>query len=224
MCGNIKLLLENAVECEPRDSLSTVVYVALDGKFVGFVEIDDKIKTDAAQAIAELKGSGVEYTAMLTGDRRERAQAVANSVGLDGFDAELLPDEKLRIAESLKQRGKLIYVGDGINDAPVMTAADCAVSMGKVGSDAAIEASDIVLVSDNINLLPKGRKIAKGTRRLVIENIVGSLLVKAVIMALSVAIADFPLIVSVVADVGVMLLAVLNSLRTNLMGGSGKKH
>ncbi len=224
LCGNIKLLLENAVECEPRDSLSTVVYVALDGKFVGFVEIDDKIKTDAAQAIAELKGSGVEYTAMLTGDRRERAQAVANSVGLDGFDAELLPDEKLRIAESLKQRGKLIYVGDGINDAPVMTASDCAVSMGKVGSDAAIEASDIVLVSDNINLLPKGRKIAKGTRRLVIENIVGSLLVKAVIMALSVAIADFPLIVSVVADVGVMLLAVLNSLRTNLMGGSGKKH
>ena len=98
-----------------------------------------------------------------------------------------------------------------------MTVADCAVSMGKVGSDAAIEASDIVLVSDNLRLLPKGRKIAKGTRRLVIENIIGSLAVKIAIMALSIFIADFPLIISVVADVGVMLVAVLNAMRTNLI-------
>ncbi|MDE5728690.1 MAG: heavy metal translocating P-type ATPase, partial [Clostridia bacterium] len=111
----------------------------------------------------------------------------------------------------------LIYVGDGVNDAPVMTAADCAVSMGSVGSDAAIEASDVVIVSDNISLLPKGKKIAKATRRIVIQNIIGSLLVKLAIMALSVAIADFHLIVAVVADVGVMLLAVVNAMRTALI-------
>ena len=156
---------------------------------------------------------------MLTGDSAERAEGVAREAGLDGFKAGLLPDEKLAEAEKLKEKGKLLYVGDGINDAPVMTCADCAVSMGKVGSDAAIEASDVVLVSDNLSLLPKGRRIAKGTRRIVMQNIAGSLLVKAVIMILSVAIPNFtlPLIASVIADVGVMLLAVLNSMRTALI-------
>jgi Cd2+/Zn2+-exporting ATPase len=137
--------------------------------------------------------------------------------GLDGCSAHLLPDEKLEEAIKLKERGKLIYVGDGINDAPVMTCADCAVSMGKVGSDAAIEASDIVLVSDNLALLPKGRRIAKGTRAIVMQNILGSLLIKVVIMALDIAIPGFPLIVSVVADVGTMLIAVLNAMRTGLL-------
>ncbi|MBD5584758.1 MAG: cadmium-translocating P-type ATPase [Clostridia bacterium] len=217
LCGNGKLLKENGVACEERESVSTVVYVAYDGKFVGFIEIDDKIKEGAKECVEELKKQGITYTAMLTGDKKERAKIIAEKVGLDGCKAELLPDGKLEEATALKERGKLIYVGDGINDAPVMTCADCAVSMGKVGSDSAIEASDIVLVSDNLKLLPKGRKIAKSTRRLVIENIAGSLLVKAVIMALSVAIAGFPLIISVVADVGVMLLAVLNAMRTNLI-------
>lgn len=217
LCGNGKLLKENGVEYEERESLSTVVYVALAGEFVGFVEIDDRIKPDARETVEELKKSGVTSAYMLTGDRAERAACIAEKVGLDGYRAGLLPDEKLKKAVALKQNGKLIYVGDGINDAPVMTAADCAVSMGTVGSDAAIEASDIVLVSDNLKLIPKGRKIAKGTRRLVIENIIGSLAVKVAIMALSVAIAGFPLIVSVVADVGVMLVAVLNAMRTNLI-------
>ena len=128
-----------------------------------------------------------------------------------------MPDEKLAMAEKLKARGKLIYCGDGINDAPVMTVADCAVSMGKVGSDAAIEASDVVLVTDNLALLPKGRRIAKKTRRLVIENIVGSLAVKLAVMSLSVALAGFPLFVAVAADVGIMLVAVLNAMRANLI-------
>jgi len=154
---------------------------------------------------------------MLTGDNADRAESVAKQAGLDGVAAGLMPDQKLDEAVKLKQKGKLIYVGDGINDAPVMTAADCAVSMGKVGSDAAIEASDAVLVSDNLSALPKGRKIAKGTRRIVMQNIIGSLIIKAAIMVLDIAIPGFPLIVSVVADVGVMLVAVLNSMRTALI-------
>lgn len=217
LVGNGKLLEENGVDFPEKTSLSTVIYVAIAGKFVGFVEIDDKIKDGAFEALAELKKSGVAHTEMLTGDRTERAKLIADKLNLDGFKAELLPDEKLQRAIELKETGKLIYVGDGINDAPVMTAADCAVSMGKVGSDAAIEASDIVLVSDNLRLLPKGRRIAKGTRRLVIENIAGSLIVKVAIMALSVALPVFPLLAAIAADVGVMLVAVLNALRTNLI-------
>ncbi|MDE6597845.1 MAG: cadmium-translocating P-type ATPase [Clostridia bacterium] len=217
LCGNAKLLDESGVKFEKVKSVSTVVYVSLDKKFVGVVEIDDKIKSGAKEAVAALKAQGIQYTKILTGDSAERAESIAAEAGLDGCAASLLPDEKLAEAQKLKERGKLIYVGDGINDAPVMTVADCAVSMGKVGSDAAIEASDIVLVSDNLPLLPKGRKIAKGTRRIVFQNIFGSLLIKLAIMALDIAIVGFPLIVSVVADVGVMLIAVLNAMRTNLI-------
>ena len=221
LCGNGALLKENGVEFEKTESLSTVVYVALDGKAVGSIEIDDIVKSGAAEAVAQLKKQGIEHAVMLTGDLDARARKIAGEVGLDGYEAELLPDRKLEKATLLKSgdRGarQLMYVGDGINDAPVMTAANCAVSMGKVGSDAAIEASDIVLVSDNLSLLPKGKKIAKGTRRIVVENIVGSLAVKAAIMALSIAITPFPLIISIVADVGVMLVAVLNAMRTSLI-------
>jgi len=217
LCGNAKLLEENGVNFTPVQSASTLVYVAFNGEYTGVIEIDDSVKEGVKETIVWLKSQGVVYTEMLTGDLPERAAAVAKEAGLDGYKAALLPDEKLARAEELKEKGKLIYVGDGVNDAPVMTAANCAVSMGSVGSDAAIEASDVVIVSDNISLLPKGRKIAKGTRRIVIENIVGSLVVKLAIMALSVAISGFPLIISVVADVGVMLLAVLNSMRTSLI-------
>ena len=217
LCGNAKLLEENGVIFTRIQSVSTLVYVALGGEYVGVIEIDDKIKDGVADAVAQLKAQGVNYTAMLTGDNADRAESVAKQAGLDGVAAGLMPDQKLNEAVKLKQKGKLIYVGDGINDAPVMTAADCAVSMGKVGSDAAIEASDVVLVSDNLSALPKGRKIAKGTRRIVMQNIIGSLIIKAAIMVLDIAIPGFPLIVSVVADVGVMLVAVLNSMRTALI-------
>lgn len=217
LCGNAKLLTENGVEVSPCESLSTVIYVALGGEYVGCVEVDDAIKAGVKAAVTELKAGGVEYTAMLTGDSAARAESVAQEVGLDGCYYSLLPEQKLETAQKLKERGKLIYVGDGINDAPVMTAADCAVSMGKVGSDAAVEASDIVLISDDISLIPKGRKIARGTRRIVIQNIVGSIAVKLAVMACGVAIAGFPLILSVVADVGVMLAAVLNAMRTSLL-------
>ncbi len=217
LCGNAALMQENNIAFERLKSLSTPIYVAFDGEYVGAVEIDDSVKSGVKETIVWLKAQGVVYTEMLTGDLPERAASVAEQAGLDGFKAALMPDGKLARAEELKRQGKLIYVGDGINDAPVMTCADCAVSMGSVGSDAAIEASDIVLVSDNLSLLPKGRKIARGTRRIVLQNIIGSLIVKAAIMALSIAIPTFPLIISVVADVGVMLLAVLNAMRVSLI-------
>ncbi len=217
LCGNAKLLEDSGVKFTPAESVSTLVYVALDGAYVGVIEIDDRVKDGAKQALEELKKTGIGGVYMLTGDNKPRAEAVAEELGLDGVYAQLLPDEKLERAKALKEKGGLIYVGDGINDAPVMTVADCAVSMGQVGSDAAIEASDVVLVSDNLSLLPKARRVAKGTRRIVIQNIVGSLIVKFAIMALSIAIPTFPLIASIFADVGVMLIAVCNALRTALI-------
>lgn len=217
LCGNAKLLEESGVKFTPVESVSTLVYVALDGEYIGVIEIDDRVKDGAKQALEELKKTGIGGVYMLTGDNKPRAEAVAEELGLDGVYAQLLPDEKLETAKALKEKGGLIYAGDGINDAPVMTVADCAVSMGQVGSDAAIEASDVVLVSDNLSLLPKARRVAKGTRRIVIQNIVGSLIVKFAIMALSIAIPTFPLIASIFADVGVMLIAVCNALRTALI-------
>jgi Cd2+/Zn2+-exporting ATPase len=215
LCGNAKLLRENSVNFEEISSLSTVVYVALDGEYVGVIEIDDKIKDGAKEALQELYGYGVDECVMLTGDSVARAESVGKEVGLTSVKAGLLPDEKLEEATKLMEKGGLIYVGDGINDAPVMTAANCAVSMGQVGSDAAIEASDLVLVTDNLRLLPKARKIAKKTRSIVYQNIVGSLIIKFAIMALDIAIVGFPMIVAIFADVGVMLLAVLNAMRTS---------
>ena len=217
LCGNAKLLRENGVQFAEKQSIYTVIYVAWGGEYVGCIEIGDGVKEDAKCAIAQLKAQGVKYCTMLTGDNPARAEVVAREVGLDGFEAGLLPDGKLGRAEQLKARGKLIYVGDGINDAPVMAAADCSVSMGKVGSDAAIEASDIVLVTDNLELLPKARRIARGTRSIVFQNIIGSLVIKLAVMVLGIAITNFPLILAVVADVGVMLVAILNAMRTKLI-------
>ena len=217
LCGNAALLRESGVEFAETDSIFTVVYVAYGGRYVGAVEIGDGVKKGAKEAIDALRAGGVKYCAMLTGDSLVRAEAVAEEVGLDGFEAGLLPDEKLAAAEKLKERGKLLYAGDGINDAPVMAAADCAVSMGKVGSDAAIEASDVVLVTDDLGLLAKGRKIASGTRAVVFQNIAGSLVVKLAVMVLGVTLAGFPLIAAVAADVGVMLVAVLNAMRVKLI-------
>ncbi|MGN0814734.1 MAG: heavy metal translocating P-type ATPase [Candidatus Coproplasma sp.] len=217
LCGNAKMLEEAGVKFTSEDTSSTVVYVALDGEYIGCVLIDDTVKSGAKEAVISLKKQGVTHAVMLTGDGAARAERVAGEVGLDGFKAGLLPDEKLAEAQKLKDMGGLIYVGDGINDAPVMTVASCAVSMGKVGSDAAIEASDIVLVSDNISLVPEAKKIAKATRAIVYQNIIGSLAVKFALMIMGVALPGFPLIAAIFGDVGVMLLAVINSMRTSLI-------
>lgn len=207
LVGNAELLHSYRIDFSERESVSTLLYVAYDGQYLGCIAIDDQVKEDAKEALDALKKLGVKETVMLTGDRKERAEIVAKEIGLDRVGAELLPDAKLNAAEELKRRGKLLYVGDGINDAPVMTVSDCAMSMGKLGSDAAIEASDVVLVSDALSSVPKAVRIAKRTRRIVTFNIVFSIAVKLVVLMLG--LWDIvSLWLAVFADVGVMLIAV----------------
>ena len=219
LCGNYQMMVENNINVVKAESIAIVIYVTKAGKFLGYVEIDDVIKDGAKDALALLKKEGIEYITMLSGDSKDRASAIAKELNLDGVEGGLLPNEKLDKAKELKQKGGLIYVGDGINDAPVMMESNCAISMGSIGSDAAIEASDVVLVSDDLYKIAKAKQIAKKTKKIVLENIVGSLFVKFAIMVLDliwgliVPGGVFPLIVSVIADVGVMLLAVLNSMR-----------
>jgi Cd2+/Zn2+-exporting ATPase len=216
LAGNAKLLQENNVSFERAESLSTVIYVAWGGEYLGYIEIDDRVKADAKEALAALKAAGVQTCAMVTGDNPARAEQISAEIGeLDKVYAGLLPDEKLQTIEDLKGQGKVLYVGDGINDAPVMTVADCSFSMGKIGSGAAIEASDIVVVSDNLSALPLAVRIAKKTRVIVTENLIFSLAAKFALMVLSLT-CGLPLSIAVLGDVGVMLLAVVNSLRMRM--------
>ncbi len=212
LVGNARLLEEEGIDFPKTESVYTVVYVAKKGEYLGVIEIGDALRKETKESVQTLKTLGLAHTVMLTGDRKERAENVANEVGISEVNAELLPDEKLQKAEKLKKNGGLIYVGDGINDAPVMIAADCAVSMGKLGSAAAVEASDLVLISDNLTALPKAVKISRKCRSIVLQNIVFSVAMKTVFMVLG-TIGVLPLWLAVFADVGVMLLAVLNSFR-----------
>ena len=212
--GNAKLMRAHGFEV-PGYAGGTLVYVARGGEYLGCVEIEDKIKENARGSLAELKSRGFRECCILTGDNAVRAEAVAKSVGADTVYAELLPDEKLNIARKLKEKGALMYVGDGINDAPVLMEADVGVSMGGVGSDAAIEASDVVLMRDDLSLLPFARRTAVRTRSIVAQNIVFSIAVKVIVMVLGL-LDLIPLGLAVFADVGVMMLAVVNSFRTRI--------
>ena len=214
--GNEKLLRENGVAFTPLDSLYTVVYAARNGKYLGAVEVGDGLRGGAKPALEALQKLGVSRLVMLTGDGEKRARKIANEVGMYEVSAELLPGDKLKKAEELKEKGTLLYVGDGINDAPVMATADCAVSMGKLGSAAAVEASDMVLISDDLSALPKAVRIARKTRSIVLQNILFSIVMKVTFMVLGVA-GVLPLWLAVFADVGVMLLAVLNSFRVRFI-------
>lgn len=213
LAGNAKLMQKYSVSVGETPSAGTLVYVALGGKYLGCAEIGDEIKENAKDSLEKLKALGIRRTAMLTGDSRARAEHVAASVGIGEVYAELLPDQKLEIAARLRREGALLYAGDGINDAPVLMEADIGVSMGGVGSDAAIEASDAVLMRDDLSLLPLAVRIAKRTRKIVIQNIVFAIAVKVAVMALGLM-NLVPLWLAVFADVGVMMLAVLNSFRT----------
>lgn len=212
LVGNADFMTERAIKFSKHTEENAVVYIAYDGKYMGAVEIGDQLRDEAKSVINSLKKCNFQYVVMLTGDRKEKALKIANEVGIDEVNAELLPDEKLKKAEELKKDGGLVYIGDGINDAPVMMAADCSVSMGKLGSAAAIEASDLVLIADDLAALPKLIKIARKTRAIVLQNILFSIVMKTAFMVLG-AIGFLPLWLAVLADVGVMLLAVLNSFR-----------
>ncbi len=212
--GNAEHLRENGVTFvpNPKDFGYTLVYVAKNREFIGVVEVGDEVRAEAKLVLQELKRLGVSKTVILTGDRKNRAEKIAQELAVDEVYSNLLPDSKMKTAIALKASGALVYVGDGVNDAPVMTVADCAVSMGTIGSAAAVEASDMVLISDDLRGLCKAIKIAKKTRRIVIQNILFSIVMKAGFMALGV-LGVLPLGLALFADVGVMLCAVCNALR-----------
>lgn len=212
LVGNGELLKNYQVDYSEITSVYTLVYVAKNGKRLGYIELGDKTRDEAKGVVEALKQYGFTHSVMLTGDRQDRAQAVANEIGMYEVKASLLPDAKLEMAKKLKANGLLVYVGDGINDAPVMSVSDCAISMGKLGSAAAVEASDLVLISDDLNALVRGVKTAKKTRKIVLQNICFSLLMKLAFMILG-AMGVLQLWLAVFADVGVMLLAVFNSFR-----------
>lgn len=215
LVGNAKFLSERGVAIEEVGSAHTVIHASWGGRYLGAVALADEIREECGKVVSELKNLGAEKSIVLTGDRADRAMEVANEVGMDEFKAELLPNQKLEEAEKLKLLGGLVYVGDGINDAPVMKVADCAVSMGKLGSSVAVEASDVVLIQDDLKGLVDGVKLAKKTKKIVWQNIIFSVLMKFAFMALGV-LGVLPLSLAVFADVGVMLLAVFNSLRMRL--------
>ncbi len=216
MIGNEKLLSSCGIEIKTTQGTYTTIHVARGRKYLGYVEIGDKLRSDAKAAVKQLKQLRLDRYVMLTGDNEKRAVNIANQVGMYEVKAELLPDGKLATANELKKQGGLIYVGDGINDAPVMTVADCAVSMGTLGSAAAIEASDMVLISDSLSALPKAVRIARKTRKVVMQNIWFSIVMKTTFMVLGL-IGLLPLWLAVFADVGVMLLAVVNSFRVRTL-------
>lgn len=211
--GKSEFLSENGVAHKKISSPFTTLYAAYGGEFLGHIVVADTVKEDSIAAIAECKRSGLR-TVMLTGDRYEVAEAVAKEVGIDEFYAELLPEDKVAKVAELKARGeKVIFCGDGINDAPVLALADVGCAMGGMGSDAAIEASDAVVMKDNLSSVIAERKHARKVIGIAMENIIGSLVIKTAVMALTIALPYFPLWIAVISDVGVCLLAILNAMR-----------
>lgn len=218
LIGNLSLMTSNHIDAKPAEEPGTIIYTALDGHYLGYIVISDTVKEGAKEAIREIKEAGVSKTVMLTGDRKGAAVQVAETLGIDEVHSDLLPADKVSeveklIAEAGKAGGKLGFVGDGINDAPVLMRADVGFAMGALGSDAAIEAADIVLMDDDIRKIPKVIRIARKTMRIVKSNVVFAIAVKLLILALSVfGLAS--MWAAVFGDVGVAILCILNSMRT----------
>lgn len=214
--GNIKLMHKENIAVDAEHDEGTVVYVSCDGVYAGCIVISDVVKDNSKKAISNLKKSGIDKTVMLTGDSKETAKRVAENLGLDEYHAELLPADKVEWVEKLlgekSPKKKLAFVGDGINDAPVLSRADIGIAMGALGSDAAIEAADIVLMDDDPSKIALARKISVHTLKIVKENIWFALIVKAVCLVLG-ALGIANMWIAIFADVGVMVLAVLNAIR-----------
>ena len=216
LAGNAKLMEKENIPYIACEKVGTKVYVAVDGIYQGCILIADELKADSKNAIAALKGAGVEKTVMLTGDNKNIGDAVAAELGLDESYAQLLPNEKVEVLEKLDSRkrpgSKLAFVGDGINDAPVLARADIGIAMGGLGSDAAIEAADVVLMTDEPGKLVEAIGIARETRKIVVQNIVFALGIKGIFLVLG-ALGMVGMWIAVFGDVGVALLAVLNAMR-----------
>lgn len=217
LCGNEKLMQAHAVAFERQSRLGTVVYVAKNGEYIGCILIADELKPETKEVISELNAMGCK-TVMLTGDNEAIAKSVAAEAGVTAYKASLLPQNKVEEVEKMlsekKKSDVLCFVGDGINDAPVLMRSDVGIAMGGVGSDAAIEASDIVLMKDDLRGIPLAKRIAKKTMTIVFENIVFSLVIKIAILILS-AFGIANMWVAVFGDVGVAVLAILNAMRVN---------
>lgn len=213
--GNARLMQECHIDVPAHTTTGSVVYVAADGIYQGMLVVEDALKDGCALALQHLRKYGIQRMVMLTGDRKENAEAIAAQIGIDEVSAELLPwDKAEHLSHILQQQttGKTAFIGDGINDAPVLAAADVGIAMGGIGSDAAIEAADIVLMDDQLEKLAIGMRIAKNTRKLVIQNITFALGIKIAVMILG-AIGMANMWMAVFADVGVAVLAVLNAMR-----------
>lgn len=216
LCGNHKLMDSNGIKYERLSKGGTVVYTAVDGVYAGAAVIEDTVKPTSAEALRALKAEGVTKTVMLTGDRKEAAEAVNAKLGLSEIHYELLPEDKVRvmdgICKSKDKKSTVVFVGDGINDAPVLTRADVGIAMGALGSDAAIEAADMVIMDDDPAKIATAIKISRKTRRIVTENVVFALSVKFAVLILA-AFGLTNMWIGVLADVGVAVLAILNAMR-----------
>ena len=216
--GNLAFMIDNGIsvpESEVENEIGVSVHVALDGRYMGLITVADKKKSGAAEALRALRAAGVKKTVMLTGDRHGVAQKVADELNIDQYRAELLPEDKVNALEEFlncEKRGKVAFVGDGINDAPVLARADVGIAMGALGSDAAIEAADIVLMNDDLHKISDAILLSRRTRRIVMENIVFALGVKITVLILG-ALGIVGLNAAVFADVGVAVIAILNSMR-----------
>lgn len=216
LAGNIKLMKKENILCEDIDTIGTVVYIAIDGHYTGYLIISDEEKEDSAQAIKSLKSIGIKKTVMLTGDSKKVGDRVGNHLGLDEVYSELLPDQKVEKLEMLfdqkSPKEKLLFVGDGVNDAPVLARADVGIAMGALGSDAAIEAADVVIMNDEPLKIVSAIKIARKTKKIVWQNIIFALSIKVIILILGI-VGMATMWEAVFGDVGVTIVAVLNVMR-----------
>ena len=212
--GNVRLMNEIGIDIAEAETVGQRVHVASGGKYRGSIEVSDSVKADSSWMLGELKRMGIDRTVMLTGDNAHTANAVGKGIGIDRIHADLLPEDKLKILEEvmLSSKGSTAFVGDGINDSPSLARADVGIAMGGIGSDAAIEAADIVLVNDAPSGVSTAVKISRKTMRVVKQNIVFALGVKAVIIVLAIiGIAGMP--IAIFGDVGVSIIAILNAMR-----------
>ena len=216
LVGNEKLMQEKGIEYEKCNEIGTILYVAIEGKYAGYILISDTIKKDSKYTIQELKRHNIKQTVMLTGDKKEVGESVAKEIGIDKVYTQLLPADKVKKVEELLKtkspKGKLAFVGDGINDAPVLAISDIGIAMGGLGADSAIEAADIVIMTDEPSKILKSIKISKKTMKIVKENIVFAIFVKILVLVLS-AFGLSTMWEAVFADVGVSIIAIINAFR-----------